>query len=272
MSERVDDLSANRLYAIIGKFIGENLVPEVDSILISKPIKHSRSSANHLLILTINEGRLVALKRCYDSPDFMRRELVMAEARLLMAFPDYSVKLEHGLNLRCEGSNESCTMIRGWEDKDYLIIDFGSLGDRVDLAQLDYSLIRNREPFICQLGQWAAFNYLFVVRDRHPGNFLYEKSTGVVLSIDNEEGPFDSSGRILMPQDIVLQMKPLINKILSLGDSDRLVSSFKSGFEMGWHLVAERLNELAHLTPNEIALTRVLLEQDALSVSKSFID
>ena len=113
---------------------------------------------------------------------------------------------------------------------------------------------------------------MLVVRDRHPGNFLYEKSSGLVISIDNEEGPFDSLERFLSPIDIIMQMKSIINRFLALGDRNRLVSTFKSGFEAGWRSVAAKLDELTCLTPQEIASARTLLEQDMLSVSRQFID
>ncbi len=271
-NERVDDASASRLYSIVGECLGEILNPEVDTVQISRPTINSRSAASHLLILTINEKRILAFKRCYDFPDFLRREVAVAEARHLMGFPDYCVNRAYGLDLRSDGSNEICAMIRGWQERDYLIIDFDTAEDRISLSNLQVSLIQDIEAFVFQLGQWAAFNYVLVVRDRHPGNFLYEKSSGLVISIDNEEGPFDSLERFLSPIDIIMQMKSIINRFLALGDRNRLVSTFKSGFEAGWRSVVAKLDELTCLTPQEIASARTLLEQDMLSVSRQFID
>ncbi len=222
-----------------------------------------------MLLLSINRHRLLAFKRCYDSPDFIGRELAIAEARRVIGFPDYSVMLLHGLSLKCDGAQDSCSLTRGWEDKDFLIIDFGLYGDREDLSHLDYSLVHDIGEFITQLGGWAAFNYLFVVRDRHPGNFLYEKSTGLVYSIDNEEGPFDAFGRAISPNDIILQIRELMKKVLSLGDRESLSSSFRAGFIKSWLLIADKLKYLTLISQKELILTNSLLEQDPNSIVDS---
>lgn len=270
VNERVDDASALGLYKSVGKFMCSMLDPTSDTIVISRPDISSRSAASHMLVLSINKFRLVALKRCYDSPKFLRRELAIAEARRVIGFTDYSVELMHGLNLKSEETQDSCTMTRGWEDKDFIMIDFGIKGNREDLARLNFSVIHDIDKFITQLGRWAAFNYLLLVRDRHPGNFLYEKSTGLVYSIDNEEGPFDASGRAIAPNDIIHQIRQLIKKVSSFCENNSLALSFKSGFVEGWHLIADKLDDLTLINQEEKMLTISLLEQDPNSVVDSF--
>ncbi len=270
--EQVQEESALSLYATISEFIGESLDPSRDSIVISKPIVRSRSADNHILLLTIKNERVLALKRCYDSPEFLRRELVIAEARRVFGFPSYLVARKHGLVLLNKNGKGNCVLVRGWEEKDIIFIDFGRVGDSKNLAQLVAESIVDMSSFLFQFGMWAAFNYLLVVRDRHPGNFVYVKSQGVILSVDNEEGPFDSQGRSMNPQDIILQMKEYLRRILPPTNKEKLVSAFKSGFEIGWTTIDQRIANLKSLSQIEMQLTLRLLKQDFRLICNSFIN
>ena len=62
-----------------------------------KPENPSRNSKNYLVYCQINDDRRIALKRCSDIPDFIRREITTAEAHAIVGFPSYKVIRRNGI-------------------------------------------------------------------------------------------------------------------------------------------------------------------------------
>lgn len=259
--ENVVDEDALAFYEIISKCIGQKLDPAKDRIFIDKPDTQSRSSGSHMLYCTINGSRRVALKRCYDNPEFMRRELVIADVKKKLGLPYYNLFKIDGLKLRNSSTKNSCTLCQKWENKPLLVIDFGNPADIVNLRDLNQTQIANMQAFCHSYGNWTAFNIFFGVRDRHAMNFIFIKNTQILHSVDNEEGPLDSSGRFIGINDIAMNMSQNIQRLIAGPSRDLCIQWLRQGFLDGLARIRSIDPSISMLNANEIALLEQMLAQ-----------
>lgn len=260
--ENVVDEDALVFYEIISKCIGQKLDPTKDRIFVDKPDTQSRSSGSHMLYCTINGSRRVALKRCYDNSEFLRRELVIADAKRKLMFPSYNMFKIDGLKLRNTLTKNSCTLTQGWENKPLLVIDFGNPSDIINLRDLTRAKIANMQSFCHSYGSWTAFNIFFGVRDRHAMNFIFTKNTQILHSVDNEEGPLDSSGRFIGVNDIAMTMSQNIQRLIAGANRDLCTQWLREGFIDGLARIRSvDPSSISMLNANEIALLEQMLAQ-----------
>jgi hypothetical protein len=249
-------------YEAISKCIGQKLDPEKDRIFIDKPDTQSRSSGSHMLYCIINGSRRVALKRCYDNPEFMRRELAIADAKRKLMFSSYNMFKIDGLKLRNTLTKNSCMLTQGWENKPLLVIDFGNPSDIINLSDLTQAQIANIQSFCHSYGSWTAFNRFFGVRDRHGMNFIFIKNTQILHSVDNEEGPLDSTGRFIGVKDIEMTMSQNIQRLIAGANRDLCIQWLRQGFLDGLARIRSiDPSSISMLNANEITLLEQMLAQ-----------
>src|SRR3989442_15956616 len=98
--ENINDADADGFYDLLSRCTGQQLDPQKDRILLTKPSEGSRNSKDYLVYCDINNSRRVALKRCADIPGFIRRERITVEAQKALGFPSYNVIEVNGITLR----------------------------------------------------------------------------------------------------------------------------------------------------------------------------
>lgn len=258
------------LFSAISKCIGRKVNSEEDSIHISKPNDWStRSAAEHIVRCQINKDRYVILKRCADNPEFIRREEIIAQAKCKLKWvPAYSVVKIQGIKLRSTKNGENYELAKGWEDKTILVIDIGNYELAKNLNQLEIKDIEDLEWFCFCYGQWAAFNYLFSVRDRNGGNFVFFTDTQTLHSIDNEEGPFDSRGKNAGVLDIVASTQHHIQRFIENKDKKKLVKTLQHGFEQGWGTIKGNISSLSMLNDKEKTVMENLLKDKPKEIAE----
>lgn len=255
-NEAIQDEDAFVFYEFLSQFMGRTLEPHKDRLLIIKPPNPSRNSEGYLVYCQINQEKIVAFKRCSDNPEFIRRELSVAKAQSVLGFPSYKVLKKDGIILRNAETNKNCKLFTGWENKTHLVIDYGIPTVMKTLREIkkeDFDMLDIFERF----GKWAAFNCLLGVRDRHDANFVISRNDGSVLSVDNEEGPFDSNHQLIDIRFTAMQLKSCIQRFLIGTDEPLYKEKFRQGFVDGWTMVSASLSSLEELlTKEEFALLR----------------
>lgn len=257
-------------YGAISRCIGAHLDPTVDVLEITKPDRASRSAPSHLLLCRIRGERVIALKRCSDSPEFIRRELSVAEARKVLGFSHYEVIRIPGVQLRSTPTMQNCQLLAGWDQKETLLVDFGSYKHSKNFSELRRDEIRNITGFCLDYGKWASFNYALGVRDRNPGNFVFFSNTQALYSVDNEEGPFDSAGNDIGFMDIASSTRQNVDTFIAGPDKLAHVLSLKSGFAQGWDMVSAGLSRLTMFNLRELAMTQSRLNASRDQIAAVF--
>lgn len=191
--EEIRDDDAIEFYELMSVCIGATLDPEKNKIALEKPSDPSRNARDFLIVCKINNIRVVILKRCKDNPEYIRRELAIAIAKIEFDFPFYIILGKNGIKLRLNSKNKNCKIFSGWENKHMLVIDCDNphfMKKMKDLSPKEVDLV----SFCRDYGAWAAFNYLLGVIDRHHSNFVLCLNDNLLHSIDNEDSPFDGQG------------------------------------------------------------------------------
>lgn len=262
-NEKIQDEDAVCFYEFLSQFIGRKLDSGKDKIVITKPPNPSRNSKDHLVYCQINEERLVAFKRCSDNPEFIRRELATMQAQNALKFPSYKVLRVDGITLRNKETSKNCKMLSGWENKTHLVIDYGIPSMMKTLREIKKDEINMLELFE-NFGRWSAFNCLLGVQDRHDANFVISRKDGIMLSVDNEEGPFDSNHQLIDVKITATQLKACIQRFLGGKEEPLYKERFRKGFIEGWNAVSASVSSLeAVLTKEEFTLLQNSISFDS---------
>lgn len=269
-SEPVLDEDAVAFYARISDAIGTGLDPSKDALVIGAPPWSSRNSAQYARVCDCDTNRRVCLKRCSDSSEFLRRELLIPQAKVVLGFTGYNVISSHGVLLRNPDTGKNCALLAGWEDKDLLLLDYGNPKVVESMATLQPGSIADLPQFCHSFGRWCSFDYLLGVRDRNPGNFVYFKDTGILHSVDNEEGPFSTDGRFIGVDDILIQTKQNIDRFASGNNRAELLRQVRLGFIEAWHSISSGTSLLKMLNERELELLTSLLKQDPMKKSEIY--
>ncbi|MCY4491579.1 MAG: hypothetical protein OXC46_08990 [Thaumarchaeota archaeon] len=98
---------------------------------------------------------------------------------------------------------------------------------------------------------WAAFNFILGVIDRHESDFILSFTDGVLHSIDNELGPFDSRGNRTGIRQIIVPVKQNIERFFDDLNRPICIQTLRKGFATGWDKTASRLSELSMFNEKE---------------------
>jgi hypothetical protein len=269
-SEPVTDEDAIAFYSRISEVISASLNPTKDKLIIKMPPWHSRNSAKYARVCDLDAERRICLKRCSDSAEFLRREISIHQVKQVAGFPNYNTTLSRGVLLRVAATGRNCTLLAGWEDKDTLFIDYGNPKVSESMVTLQFGSIADPADFCYSYGRWCAFDYLFGVRDRNAGNFVYFKDSGVLHSVDNEEGPFSSDGRFIGVEDILIQTKQNIEHLINGTRRDELLGRLRLGFVEAYYSIGKRASQFGILNEREQGLLTMLLKSDPLKLSEIY--
>ena len=262
---RIEDLDG--LYELLSRVLLLKVNRSEYGIALKKPEWQSRSSGAHMVVCEINGERRVVFKRCYDNPDFIRREIMISEAKKMLHLPMYGLEYVNGLKLRSPATGRNSSLIEGWDDKNFIAIDFGQRNEMRNLKDLDVTYIKDMDRFLYSYGKWCSFNYLLGVRDRHGGNFVFSVDKQELHSVDNEEGPFDSSGRFIGVDDILVTMKQNIGRFIEGPDRLHRVQEIKRGFITCWREMGVLKNSSLKFNDNERKLFESLISNNSESVA-----
>jgi hypothetical protein len=205
-----------------------------------------------------------------DNSEFLRRELLVAEARSKSGFNHYNVQRSTSLVLRDSTTRSNFEIVRGWESSTYLAIDAGDLFSK-QLFELNQAEIAS-EGFLQQFGEWAAFNYLLGIRDRHSKNFVYFPLSSKLISIDNEFGPYDANGRLENLEHIVMDMNNCIKNHIPRPKLENCLDILRNGFQAGWKKVRNAAPGFSLLNENEQNLLNEHFSYDPSVVARAFFD
>ena len=259
--ENINDADADGFYDLLSRCTGQQLDPQKDRILLTKPSEGSRNSKDYLVYCDINNSRRVALKRCADIPGFIRRERITVEAQKALGFPSYNVIEVNGITLRNQTTDRNCKILSGWEDKKFLVIDYGNYNAMKVLRLIIPSEICLLE-FFYNYGKFCAFNCLLGVRDRHDKNFVISQINEMLYSVDNEEGPFDLQDNLVDIRLIVTQLKSGIERFFGDDKEPLYKEKLRQGFVDGWRQIAAGLSSLGMLDEKELDLLRGSIVSD----------
>lgn len=255
---------------MISECIDKELDPEQDRILIFKPNEHTRNTQhNELLYCLINKDRKVALKRCSDNSEYLRRELVIDSAKRALNLPRYTIKQESNVSLTLINSKQNCSLLSGWENKKFLVIDYGHPNLLKPLSKLKKEEI-HPETFFYSYGSWTAFNLIFGVRDRHLANFVLCISDDILHSVDNEEGFFDNHKQLVPIRVMINQTISTIRHFVDEENSIVFSTCFERGFKNTWEQIKNNISNLIMFTESENELITEILTHDPDDMIKLF--
>jgi len=266
-NETINDIDAIEFYKLLSQCIEQELKPTVDTIVLMKPTELSRNSKGFLIYSQINKRRRVALKRCKDYPEYVRREIAVAAAQKILGFPSYNIIKKDGIILRNQSTKKNCKILCGWENKTLLVIDHSDSNAMKTLRQLCKDEIDMLE-FFYNYGKWAAFNCLFGVQDRHDKNFVISIIDQKLYSVDNEEGPFVND-KLIDIRFLITQTKKGVQRFLGGFDEPVYVEKFRSGFIGAWNKIASNLSSLDMFNKQEKELLRNSIAYDPEKVVKT---
>ena len=268
--ETIVDQDAEVFYGLMSTVTDQKLDSRKDRILIKKPSDPSQNSREHLILCEINGNRVIGIKRCMDNPEYLRREVAVDNAKRLLGFPSYAILKSTGISLRDESTGENCMIFEGWKSKELLIIDFGNLGGMKKMKELDPQSVLN--DFYYKYGMWAAFNFILGVIDRHGSNFMLSITDGVLHSIDNELGSFDSRGKEVGDRQIVVPVKQNIEKFFNDLNRPICIQILRKGFTEGWDKTASKLSELSMFNEKETQFINKQCRYDPDEISEIFFN
>ena len=266
--ETLVEQDAEVFYNLMSMVIGQNLDSRKDRILIKKPSDPSQNSRKYLILCEINGNRVIGIKRCMDSPEYLRREVAVDNAKRLLGFPSYEILRSTGILLRDKSTGKNCMIFEGWESKDLLIIDFGNLRGMKTMKELDTQSVLSN--FYYEYGMWAAFNFILGVIDRHESNFVLSSTDCVLHSIDNELGPFDSRGNRVGYQQIIVPVKQNIERFFDDQSRPIYIQILQKGFTEAWNKTTLRSSELSMFNEQETQFINEQCSFDPDKISKIF--
>ena len=156
--------------AIVSEFCGkESAVTEIASP------QFCRSSQKNQYRLTIDNKRHVSVKHAYSGRQDIGWEVFHSDIRQLLGLPHYKLERKNGFP------------IPGWENKECIIMDWGFVGRRQNIAEWCVQAEIRKDPASpIQLGQVAAQNVLFGTGDRKGEHIIWDLDKKVAFSIDHE--------------------------------------------------------------------------------------
>ncbi|WKT58518.1 hypothetical protein QVH35_03800 [Candidatus Nitrosotenuis chungbukensis] len=268
--EETSDIDAKFLYDLVSQCLGRKLDPCVDKLALSKPDWNSRSAQLHTILCQINQDGYVMLKRCADNPCYIRREYVIAKIKEKIKWlPNYNGIKQSGIKLRVNSADNNCELLLGWENKEFVVIDIGNYKLTKRIFELELADIEDLGRFCFEYGRWAAFNYLFVIRDRNNANFVFFTNTHILHSIDNEDGPFDSNGNNAGTADIVTSTRQHIERLIVGQNRPQYIQKLIEGFIDGWKMISEHIECIDNLEPNEFDLLKKMLKDPASEIAEA---
>ena len=269
--EKILDTDSKAFYEMISRCIGKTLDFENDTIIISLPKELTRNSKqNHLIYCLINKDRKVALKRCGDSAEYLRAEVIIDKAKRVIDLPYYSIIREEGVVLRNEKTQKSCSLLKGWEKKSFLVIDYGNPSLLKPIKELKKEEI-HPETFFYSYGQWAAFNLIFVVVDRHPANFVISINDNILHSVDNEEIFFDGNGKKHSAGLIIRLTKSSVSNFIDEKNSYTCIANFRKGFVDCWNKIVANLSCFTMFKGDELEIIFETVKHDPNLIVKQFL-
>jgi hypothetical protein len=265
--EEVIDEDAVLFYSLLSDVTNLAVEPSKDTVHVRKPTVGSRSAGRHILICVIRDDRYVCLKRCVDSPDYLRREVAVANARQVVGFPHYKVIPAQSIKLRNSQTRNDTELTQGWDNKPLVAIDFGPQRTK-NLVELNRDEIKDPGNFLTIFGCWTAFNYLFTVRDRSPNNFVFYLDSQILISVDNEEGPFQSNGGYPGQDDIINSSHHMVERFIEGMDRSACIELLRTSFVEAWKQIKGALSSLTMFNTREITLIQQLFSEDAAVVAR----
>lgn len=174
-----------------------------------------RSAEGNQYRLEVSNGRFASIKLAYDTPEDLYWEVFMSDMRKLLGLAHYSVEAGNSFPLD------------GWLEKDYIIMDWGPIGRRLDISRPEArkSIAENSEAFLSQMGRVAAQNFLFATYDRKKEHFIWDLDDHTLFSIDHEITTADRLAILFYFRD---EMKCMYGD--SWFDDQGLSGAFGSGF------------------------------------------
>jgi|GEM_PF-3924695 len=267
--ESILDEDAEIFYNLVSNATGLKLKKEKDTLFLNKPDELSQNAKDYLIYCVINNTYKVAFKRCMDNPEFIRREKLVSNAKSIIELPNYNLFEITGIILRVD-TTTNCSILQGWENKTLLVIDYGNIHNLKPLSKVTKDSIHG-ETFFCYFGSWLAFNLLFGILDRHKNNFVYSLD-GILHSVDNEFGPFDSSGKRQPIIDLVTQMKGVYTPYMNEMSTPIQKAQMKLCFTACWNKIAANLSKFSGLTDNELILLQNTIIQNPETVFDTYFN
>lgn len=260
-----------KFYNLISYCISKKLSITENRIYLLKVHWNSHNSRNSVLC-KIDDDRYVCLKKYDDDiSNSIRQELITAQLKQKVDFPYYNVIKSSNLFLRRKISQKNHEFFNGWEQKDFLIIDFGNANSK-NLMDVAFDKIKDFESFCNNYGSLAAFNYLFGIQDRHIENFVYFPDTGIIHSVDNEHGPFDWEGRNVGVLDLIYMTRKVFRRFINNFKNTQYRRFLEDGFIRGWELVKKNANKIDMLNDNELMLFKKRLADNPQRIARIFFE
>jgi hypothetical protein len=175
----LNEEDSKKANAIVSSFFGNKC-----DVIDGKPPSTGRSAgSNKHYRLNVGNARYVSIKRAYDSPQNISRELLVGEVYSILEIPNYKVRKENGFPLP------------DWRDEVYIIMDWGPKDRRLPLfppnEDVNKSINDNLESFISQIGRLAALNYVLAISDRKDEHFVWDLDGKILFSVDHEVPALD---------------------------------------------------------------------------------
>lgn len=269
--EEIIDTDAIEFYKIISQGTGTTLDPKKDRIVIFPPEEQTRNSKqNHLIYCLINTDRKIALKRCSDMKEFLRAELIIDQAKRIINLPHYTIFQIDGIVLRNKKTKKNCNLLKGWEKRSFLVIDYGNPKLLKPIKELKKEEIHVR-TFFYSYGEWAAFNLIFGVRDRHAANFVLCINDNTLQSVDNEEIFFDHSGKLVPARVIIVQTNNSVRGFVDEENGYMCTENFRKGFVECWKKIVANLSCFTMFNGNELEIIHGTIKIEPENVVPQFL-
>lgn len=261
-----------KFYELISDCISKKLsMTENDIHLSYSNWKSNRSNSS--ILCKIDTDRYVCFKKYDDDvSNSMRQDLITLQLKQKVGFPHYTIIKSSNLFLRRKASQKNHEFFNGWEQKDFLIIDFGNYEDTNNLLDVPFDKIKDLESFCNHYGMWSAFNYLFGIHDRNAENFVYSHDTGIVHSVDCEYGPFDWKGRNVGVLDIIYETRKAFDRFINHFANFPCRKFLHDGFVHGWYLIEKNADKIDILNNDELVLFKKRLTDDPEQIARIFFE
>ncbi len=261
-----------KFYDLISDCISKKLSITENKIYLLRSNWNSHNSSSSVLC-KIDTDRYVCLKKYDDDiSNSIRQELITAQLKQKVGFPYYNVIKSSDLLLRRKISQKNHEFFSGWEQKNFLIIDFGNYANTNNLKDIQFDKIKDFESFCNLYGRWAAFNYLFGIQDRNIENFVYSQDTRIIHSVDCEYGPFDWKGRNVGVLNIIYETRKVFDRFINNLTNTQYRKFLHDGFIMGWHLIEKNADKIDILNNDELILFKKRLEDNPEQIARIFFE
>ena len=148
----------NNFFNKISDCIGKSLSESKNTINLVSPDWDSYNTSKSILC-KIDDIHYVCLKRYDENFHFSKQEILTSKIKKQIGFPYYNVIQSQGLLLRLKSTQKNIESIMDWEEKLFLMIDFGNYTQSKNLRDLPISTVQDSASFYNFYGKWAAFNY-----------------------------------------------------------------------------------------------------------------